>query len=124
MMPPALGRLSAITCCFQVSVIFWPMTRADTSTVLPAEKPMTTRIGREGYVDTGSAAGAAAGNAAAATRTAPAAHRAKSMVAAGMGLVLVRYDDCRMRAYHDLGGTPAGPVEREEHELALWEKRI
>ena len=29
-----------------------------------------------------------------------------------------------MRAYHDLGGTPAGPVPREEHELQLWEKRI
>ena len=29
-----------------------------------------------------------------------------------------------MRAYHDLGGTPAGPVDREEHELQLWEKRI
>ncbi len=29
-----------------------------------------------------------------------------------------------MRAYHDLGGTPAGPVPREEHELQLWEKRV
>ena len=29
-----------------------------------------------------------------------------------------------MRAYHDLGGTPAGPVPREEHELQLWETRI
>jgi hypothetical protein len=29
-----------------------------------------------------------------------------------------------MRAYHDLGGTPAGPVPKEEHELELWEKRI
>jgi hypothetical protein len=29
-----------------------------------------------------------------------------------------------MRAYHDLGGTPAGPVPQEEHELELWEKRI
>jgi nitrile hydratase subunit beta len=29
-----------------------------------------------------------------------------------------------MRAYHDLGGTPAGPVPKEDHELELWEKRI
>ena len=29
-----------------------------------------------------------------------------------------------MRGYHDLGGTPAGPIEREEKELALWEKRV
>jgi hypothetical protein len=29
-----------------------------------------------------------------------------------------------MRAYHDLGGTPAGPIDREEHELQLWEKRV
>ena len=29
-----------------------------------------------------------------------------------------------MRAYHDLGGTPAGPLDRREHELQLWEKRI
>jgi len=29
-----------------------------------------------------------------------------------------------MRAYHDLGGEPAGPVPREDHELQLWEKRV
>ena len=29
-----------------------------------------------------------------------------------------------MRAYHDLGGTPAGPVPKEDHELQLWEKRV
>jgi hypothetical protein len=29
-----------------------------------------------------------------------------------------------MRAYHDLGGTPAGPIDQHEHELQLWEKRI
>ena len=29
-----------------------------------------------------------------------------------------------MRAYHDIGGTPAGPIPQEEHELQLWEKRI
>ena len=29
-----------------------------------------------------------------------------------------------MRAYHDIGGTPAGPVPQEEHALQLWEKRV
>jgi hypothetical protein len=29
-----------------------------------------------------------------------------------------------MRAYHDLGGTPAGAIDRDEHALQLWEKRI
>lgn len=29
-----------------------------------------------------------------------------------------------MRNYHDMGGQPAGPIEREEHELAHWEKRV
>ena len=29
-----------------------------------------------------------------------------------------------MRNYHDMGGEPAGPIEREEHELLLWEKRV
>jgi nitrile hydratase subunit beta len=29
-----------------------------------------------------------------------------------------------MKAYHDLGGEPAGPIDREEHELQLWEKRV
>jgi hypothetical protein len=29
-----------------------------------------------------------------------------------------------MRAYHDLGGTPAGPIPQEDHALQLWEKRI
>jgi len=29
-----------------------------------------------------------------------------------------------MKGYHDIGGTPAGPVDRAEHELQLWEKRI
>jgi hypothetical protein len=29
-----------------------------------------------------------------------------------------------MRAYHDLGGTPAGPIDAAEHELQLWEKRV
>lgn len=29
-----------------------------------------------------------------------------------------------MRSYHDLGGLPAGPIDRQEKELALWEKRI
>ena len=29
-----------------------------------------------------------------------------------------------MRAYHDLGGLPGGPVDRAELEAALWEKRV
>jgi hypothetical protein len=29
-----------------------------------------------------------------------------------------------MRQYHDMGGLPAGPVERQEHDHALWEKRV
>ncbi len=29
-----------------------------------------------------------------------------------------------MRSHHDLGGLPAGRVERDEHEYAAWEKRV
>jgi hypothetical protein len=29
-----------------------------------------------------------------------------------------------MRGHHDLGGEPAGPVERTEHEYEPWEKRV
>jgi hypothetical protein len=29
-----------------------------------------------------------------------------------------------MRRHHDMGGLPAGPVERHEHELAGWEKKV
>ncbi len=29
-----------------------------------------------------------------------------------------------MRRHHDMGGEPAGPVERGEHDYALWEKRV
>lgn len=29
-----------------------------------------------------------------------------------------------MRGHHDMGGLPAGPVERAEHDYALWEKRV
>ena len=28
------------------------------------------------------------------------------------------------RGVHDLGGLPAGPVDRGEHDYALWEKRV
>jgi hypothetical protein len=28
------------------------------------------------------------------------------------------------RGHHDLGGLPAGPVERGEHDLAEWERRV
>ncbi|HVR68050.1 MAG TPA: ScnB-like protein [Verrucomicrobiae bacterium] len=29
-----------------------------------------------------------------------------------------------MRGYHDIGGMKLGPVERSEHDYALWEKRV
>jgi hypothetical protein len=29
-----------------------------------------------------------------------------------------------MRGHHDMGGLPAGPVERSAHDYALWEKRV
>ena len=29
-----------------------------------------------------------------------------------------------MRMHHDMGGLPAGPVERTEHEYADWERRV
>lgn len=28
------------------------------------------------------------------------------------------------RSWHDMGGEPAGPVARAEHDFALWEKRV
>ena len=28
------------------------------------------------------------------------------------------------RAHHDLGGLPAGPIDRTERELEPWEKRV
>lgn len=28
------------------------------------------------------------------------------------------------RAVHDLGGLPAGPIDRQEHELSLYERRV
>ena len=29
-----------------------------------------------------------------------------------------------MRRHHDMGGLPAGPVERHEHELVVWERKV
>ena len=29
-----------------------------------------------------------------------------------------------MRGHHDMGGEPAGPVEKTEHDYAPWEKRV
>jgi Nitrile hydratase beta subunit len=29
-----------------------------------------------------------------------------------------------MRSHHDMGGLPAGQVERTEHDYAFWEKRV
>ena len=28
------------------------------------------------------------------------------------------------RRWHDMGGNPAGPVPRDGHDFALWEKRV
>ena len=28
------------------------------------------------------------------------------------------------RATHDVGGLDFGPIDRDEHDLALWEKRV
>ena len=33
-------------------------------------------------------------------------------------------DDQAARKPHDLGGLPLGAVERDEHDLAYWERRI
>lgn len=30
----------------------------------------------------------------------------------------------RMQRHHDMGGKPAGPVDRAEHDCAPWEKRV
>jgi hypothetical protein len=32
--------------------------------------------------------------------------------------------DPKQRSHHDMGGLPAGPVDRSEHDYALWEKRV
>ena len=29
-----------------------------------------------------------------------------------------------MRRHHDMGGLPAGPVERGEHDYAPWQKKV
>ena len=29
-----------------------------------------------------------------------------------------------MRRHHDMGGLPAGPVDRDEHDYAPWEKKV
>ena len=33
-------------------------------------------------------------------------------------------EESGMRQHHDMGGLPAGPVARQEHDYALWEKRV
>jgi hypothetical protein len=33
-------------------------------------------------------------------------------------------DEDVARSHHDMGGLPAGPVARAEHDYALWEKRV
>jgi hypothetical protein len=32
--------------------------------------------------------------------------------------------DPKQRGHHDMGGLPAGPVDRGEHDYVLWEKRV
>lgn len=29
-----------------------------------------------------------------------------------------------MRSHHDMGGLPAGPIDRSEHDYADWERRV
>ena len=29
-----------------------------------------------------------------------------------------------MQRHHDMGGMPAGAIDRHEHELAPWEKQV
>jgi hypothetical protein len=38
--------------------------------------------------------------------------------------IIAAMNETPYRGYHDLGGRPAGPVDRSEHENAFWEKRI
>ena len=33
-------------------------------------------------------------------------------------------DSTAPRSHHDMGGQPAGPVERTEHDYSMWEKRV
>ena len=33
-------------------------------------------------------------------------------------------DESPVRSYHDMGGLPAGPVERGQHDYADWERRV
>ena len=33
-------------------------------------------------------------------------------------------DPLNPRRWHDMGGAPAGAVDRSEHDYALWEKRV
>src|SRR4029077_1547072 len=48
MLPPAPGRLSTSTGCFQASPSFWPSARATVSTAPPAANGTTIRTGLEG----------------------------------------------------------------------------
>lgn len=29
-----------------------------------------------------------------------------------------------MRGYHDIGGLSLGPIDKDQHDYALWEKRV
>src|SRR5262245_20994148 len=60
MLPFAPERLSMMTTCFHVSVIFWPISRARKSDVPPGGYGMIQRIGFTGYSCAGAVSGAAA----------------------------------------------------------------
>ncbi len=32
--------------------------------------------------------------------------------------------EAEYHSHHDMGGQPAGPVDRHEHDTAFWEKRV
>ena len=36
----------------------------------------------------------------------------------------LRAEAKRPRSHHDMGGLPAGKVKKQEHDYALWEKRV
>lgn len=42
----------------------------------------------------------------------------------GSGSGDIATGDSETGGHHDMGGLPAGPVDRDEHDVALWEKRV
>src|SRR5690348_15078556 len=54
----------------------------------------------------------------------PAADAAPLRRCCRCGRISGEQGEAAMRSHHDMGGLPAGPVERKEHDYALWEKRV